>query len=378
MGNSERHKPEWVPAKGGEGFASHVMKGVDGGHDGMPGQPASGRRKPAMRRQPDVAQLEQGIRAADRTMLARAITLVESNAAAHQAQAQQLLDALMGETGGALRIGVTGVPGAGKSSLIDTFGSLLCEQGHKVAVLAVDPSSSVTRGSILGDKTRMERLLRHKSAYVRPSPTGGCLGGVARKTRETMLLCEAFGFDIILLETVGVGQSEVTVRSMVDFFLLVMISGAGDELQGIKKGVIELADAIVVNKADGDNVRAARMAKAEYNRVLGFLHPCTEGWKTRATMVSAHTREGVPELWEAIQRFRELTTASGVFERRRREQNLDWMHALLDEALRRRFLANAVMQERLRQLSGEVARGETPPVKAIESLINHWVALPRS
>lgn len=376
--DESRQLPEWAPAEGGEGFASSVMKGVAGGHDGMPGgvRDISG-RPPARRRALSVDDLERGIRAGDRTVLARAITLVESNAPAHQQQAQQLLDRLMAETGRALRIGITGVPGAGKSTLIDTFGALLCEQGHKVAVLAVDPSSSVTKGSILGDKTRMEKLLAHGAAFVRPSPTGGCLGGVARKTRETLLLCEAFGFDLILLETVGVGQSEVTVRSMVDFFLLVMISGAGDELQGIKKGVIELADAIVVNKADGDNVRNARMAKAEYNRVLSFLHPCTIGWKTKAYMVSARTRDGIPELWETIRRFRETVSANGVFEKRRQEQNLDWMHELLNEALRQRFLANTVMRGKLNDLLAMVARGEIPPVKAVESLIREWVRLDR-
>lgn len=352
------------------------MKGVEGGHDGMPGnRPRVSSKVPAKRRVLSVAELEQGIRSGDRTLLARAITLVESNAPAHQAQAQELLDRLMPETGNSLRVGITGVPGAGKSTMIDTLGSMLCEKGHKVAVLAVDPSSSVTKGSILGDKTRMEKLLGHKTAFVRPSPTGGCLGGVARKTRETLLLCEAFGFNVILLETVGVGQSEVTVRSMVDFFLLVMISGAGDELQGIKKGVIELADAIVVNKADGDNIRKARMAKAEYNRVLSFLHPCTEGWQTKAYMASALTREGVPELWEKIQLFKETVQGNGVFEKRRQEQNLDWMHELLNEALRQRFLANTVMHQRLKDVSGSVARGEVPPVKAVEDLISHWVRL---
>ncbi|NDV62824.1 methylmalonyl Co-A mutase-associated GTPase MeaB [Puniceicoccales bacterium CK1056] len=376
--SDERKRPEWAPAEGGEGFASNVMKGVEGGHDGMPGSlPSISSKPPAKRRQLSVDELEIGIRSGDRTLLARAITLVESNAPAHQALAQELLDRLMPETGKSLRVGITGVPGAGKSTMIDTLGAMLCEKGFKVAVLAVDPSSSVTKGSILGDKTRMEKLLGHKSAFVRPSPTGGCLGGVARKTRETLLLCEAFGFDVILLETVGVGQSEVTVRSMVDFFLLVMISGAGDELQGIKKGVIELADAIVVNKADGDNVRKARMAKAEYNRVLSFLHPCTEGWKTKAYMASALTKEGIPELWEKIQLFKETVQANGVFEKRRQTQNLDWMHELLNEALRQRFLANTVMHGRLQDLSAAVARGEVPPVKAVEDLIEHWVRLDR-
>ena len=379
-GKETKKYPEWAPSEGGVGFASHVMKGVEGSHEGIPGKDRESglRRKPARRRQPTPGELETGIRAGNRTMLSRAITLVESNAREHQGQAQELLDSLMEETGKSLRIGITGVPGSGKSTLIDTFGAMLCEQGHRVAVLAVDPSSSVTKGSILGDKTRMEKLALEEMAFVRPSPTGGCLGGVARKTRETILLCEAFGFDIILLETVGVGQSEVTVRSMVDFFLLVMISGAGDELQGIKKGVIELADSILVNKADGDNVQRARMAKAEYNRVLSFLHPCTEGWKTKAYMVSALTGEGIPKLWETIQRFRETTKKGGVFQRRRHEQNLDWMHDLLNEALRQQFLANREIHTKLNELSGAVGRGEMPPVKAVESLMQTWAGEDRS
>jgi LAO/AO transport system kinase len=369
-------RPEWAPAGGGEGFASHVMKGVESGGRSSPGEgvkvSASGPVR--KRRQHSVEELAEGILAGNRTLLSRAITLVESNASRHQEMSQQLLDRLMPATGKALRVGITGVPGAGKSTLIDTLGAMLCDEGHKVAVLAVDPSSSVTKGSILGDKTRMEKLMARSTAFVRPSPTGGCLGGVARKTRETMLLCEAFGFDILLLETVGVGQSEVTVRSLVDFFLLVLISGAGDELQGIKKGVIELADAILINKADGDNQRPARMAKAEYNRVLSFLHPCTEGWKTKAYMGSAHTREGIPELWQVIERFREQTRSSGVFQKRRREQNLDWMHDLLNESLRRRFLGDPNIQERLAGISRNVAEGRTPPVKAVEELLAGWNA----
>lgn len=366
--------PEWAPADGGDGFTSRVMKGVDGGHDGLPGQGGSSNRSlPARRKRLSVDELADGIRSGNRSMLARAITLVESNAIAHQEQSQQLLDMLMDRTGDSLRIGITGVPGAGKSTIIDTFGSMLCEQGHKVAVLAVDPSSTVTRGSILGDKTRMERLIQRENAFVRPSPTGGCLGGVARKSRETILLCEAFGFDVILLETVGVGQSEVTVRSMVDFFLLLLISGAGDELQGIKKGVIELADLIVINKADGDNLQRANAAKAEYNRVLGFLSPSTEGWKTRAMTASAQTGAGIGEIWETIRQFRQQTTAGGIFQCRRREQNLDWMRSLIDEALRRKFFADQQVKHKLDLLSAEVARGEMPPVKAVESLMREWI-----
>lgn len=370
----ERKLPEWAPPEGGEGFTSHVMKGVEGGHEGMPGITAKGNpRTPAKRRRLSIEELAEGIRSGNKTMLAQAITLIESNSIRHQEESQQLLDSLMDRTGKALRIGITGVPGAGKSTTIDTFGSMLCEQGHKVAVLAVDPSSSVTKGSILGDKTRMEKLIQQENAFVRPSPTGGCLGGVARKSRETLLLCEAFGFDVILMETVGVGQSEVTVRSMVDFFLLVLISGAGDELQGIKKGVIELADAIVVNKADGDNKRRARLAKAEYNRVLSFLNPFTEGWKTKALTASALTGEGIPEIWNVIQEFQHNTQASGVFERRRQEQNLDWMRGLIDEALRRQFFSDNTMKEKLEGISGAVARGEIPPVKAVESLMTDWI-----
>lgn len=372
-----RSRPEWVPAEGGEGFSSHVMKGVDGGHDGFPGSaPAraasKANRPPPKRRRLGVEELRKGILDGQRAMLARAITLVESNHAQHQQQAQELLEGLMERTGQSVRIGITGVPGAGKSTLIDALGARLCEQGHRVAVLAVDPSSAVTKGSILGDKTRMEKLGRMESAFIRPSPTGGCLGGVARKTRETLLLCEAFGFDVILLETVGVGQSEVTVRSMVDFFALVLIAGAGDELQGIKKGVIELADAIVVNKADGDNVRRARMAKAEYNRVLHFLQPATEGWQTKALMTSAQTGDGLDRLWSRIEQFRQEMRRSGVWDRRRRDQNLDWMHELLNEALRQRFLADESVQQKLQAVSGEVARGERPPVKAVEELLNAW------
>jgi LAO/AO transport system kinase len=372
----ERKLPEWAPKAGGEGFSSHVMKGVEGGHEGMPGPPRPSELRKATPKRPrlGVEELREGILNGNRTMLARAITLVESNAPAHQASAQELLAGLMDRTGKSIRIGITGVPGAGKSTTIETLGTRLCEAGHQVAVLAVDPSSSVTKGSILGDKTRMEKLSRHPKAFIRPSPTGGCLGGVARKTRETLMLCEAFGFDVILLETVGVGQSEVTVRSMVDFFMLVLIAGAGDELQGIKKGVIELADLIVVNKADGDNLQRARMAKAEYNRVLSFLQPSTEGWKTKAVMASARTGEGIGMLWEKVEAFRETTQSSGVFEKRRQNQNLDWMRELLDEALRRHFMEHAGMQARLAAISGQVAEGKLPPVRAVESLLAEWMS----
>lgn len=240
-------------------------------------------------------------------ILAKAITLIESNAPKDFDKAQRVLQALLPRTGHSLRIGITGVPGAGKSTFIEAFGQLLCQQGYKVAVLAVDPTSSITGGSILGDKTRMQKLSREPNCFIRPSPSGGTLGGVARKSRETMMLCEAAGCDVILVETVGVGQSETTVRSMVDFFMLVVLTGAGDDLQGIKKGIMELADAIVVNKADGDNLERAKVTQGEYERMVEFIRPATEGWKTHAYRCSALQKTGLLELWAVMREFEKVT-----------------------------------------------------------------------
>ncbi len=351
-------------------FALSVVEGVTGGHDGLPGQRVSAPAPPPPRRRLlTVEEYVTGVRSGDRSILARAITLIESNAPVHMALAQEVLRELLPYTGGSLRVGITGVPGVGKSTFIEALGTMLCERGHRVAVLAVDPSSSISRGSILGDKTRMERLARHPNAYIRPSPTGGSLGGVARKSRETLLVCEAAGFDIILVETVGVGQSEIAVRGMVDFFLLLMLAGAGDELQGIKKGIIELADALLITKADGDNRTRALAAQAEYSRALRYLTPATEGWRPRAYICSAQTGEGIAEIWREIERFRNETTASGVFAVRRRAQARDWVYTLIEDHLRTRFFGHPVVQERLPAIEKAVVEGTLPVTTAVQDLI---------
>lgn len=368
---TETYKPEWVPEKAGEAFACRVMSGVDGGHDGLPNAPASAVKPAAAvrRRRISTADYIEGVRAGDRQVLARAITLVESNAAAHLAQAQEVIQALLPATGRAIRVGITGVPGAGKSTFIEALGSRLCESGHKVAVLAVDPSSSVTKGSILGDKTRMENLAKQPNAFIRPSPSSGTLGGVTRKSRETLLLCEAAGYDVILVETVGVGQSEVTVRSMVDFFLLVVLTGAGDELQGMKKGVMELADAILINKADGDNKQRALCARAEYERILHYLRPATEGWETHAYTCSAMTGAGIDNIWEVIGRFRQTAQASGIWDERRKTQTLAWVYQMVEEHLRNEFFQHPAVQQCQQGIERQVVEGRLAATLAVQQLL---------
>ncbi|MDR1580048.1 MAG: methylmalonyl Co-A mutase-associated GTPase MeaB, partial [Synergistaceae bacterium] len=276
---------------------------------------------------------------------------------------------LLPHAGKSTRVGITGVPGAGKSTFIDVLGYRLCEQGRKVAVLAVDPSSSVTKGSILGDKTRMEHLSRHRNAFIRPSPSGGTLGGVTRKSRETMLLCEAAGYDVILVETVGVGQSEAAVRSMVDFFLLMVITGAGDELQGIKKGVMELADAILINKADGGNALKAAATRAEYDRILHFLRPATEGWETKAHTCSAAAGTGIDEMWGVVENFMSIVKASGVFAERRKQQTLSWVYTMVEDYIKQKFYnCDAVAKERP-SLENRVTNGALSATEAASELI---------
>jgi len=288
------------------------------------------------RLQPVELQLDEtveGIRTGSRLYLSKAITLIESTNAERQRLGQELLKEVLPYSGKSIRIGITGVPGAGKSTFIESFGIMLCELGHRVAVLAVDPSSSISGGSILGDKTRMQDLSRHPNAFIRPSPSAGTLGGVHKKTRETMLLCEAAGYDVILIETVGVGQSETIVRGMVDYFLLLVLTGAGDELQSMKKGIMELTDAIVVNKADGENEKLAKKTVREYKQILHFLQPATPNWMTKVFAVSSLKNVGLEWVWEDIIKFRQQTVMSGYFEERRRLQTKDWFRSMITDRL---------------------------------------------
>jgi len=317
----------------------------------------------------DVGRLTHDLRAGDRTALSRAITLIESKRADHRRTAAALTQALLDATGRAVRVGITGAPGVGKSTTIDALGSMLTAQGRKVAVLAVDPSSRRTGGSILADKTRMARLANDANAFIRPSPASGTLGGVAAKTRETMLLCEAAGYDVVLVETVGVGQSEIAVADMTDFFLVLMLPGAGDELQGLKKGVVELADMIAVNKADGDNVARAKAAAAEYRAALHILSPRSPNWSPPVVTYSALTGEGIPELWAKVLDHRDRLTASGELTARRGEQQVKWMWAMLEERLFAPFRSDRTLKAALPRIEAEVAAGKLAPATAVEEIV---------
>ena len=318
---------------------------------------------------PSVAALAEGVAQGDRAKLGQAITLVESRKAEHRPLADGLLALLHGKPRNAHRIGVTGLPGVGKSTFIDQFGTNLTEAGHRVAVLAIDPSSNRTGGSILGDKTRMSRLAVDANAFIRPSPAGKTLGGVTRTTRETMLLCEAAGFDVIIVETVGVGQSESAVADMVDFFLVLLLPGAGDELQGLKKGLIELADLIAVNKADGDLASRASATAADYRAALHILSTRDAPWQPQVLLISALENKGLAELWASITRHRDLTQASGAFDAKRREQAVTWMRALIDDRLRGIIRDNAEVKSRLHALEGEVRAGRKLPAIAADEIL---------
>ena len=310
-----------------------------------------------------------GLLNGNRRILAKTITLIESSLSSHQILAQGILDRLLLHTGKAVRLGITGVPGVGKSSFIESLGMLLVEKGHRVAVLAVDPSSTRSGGSILADKTRMERLSSDSRAFIRPSPSGGTLGGVARKTRETMLVCEAAGYDVIIVETVGVGQTEITVSSMVDFFLVLMLAGAGDELQGIKKGVLELADAIAINKADGDNIEKAGRAQKDYETALHLLRPASPNWSPPVLTCSARELTGIEEIWAVVLKHRDIMTLSCELDRNRRSQSLSWMWSLVEEGLKDRFHHHPAVRQHLPQLSLQVESGMLSPTAAAGQLL---------
>ena len=316
----------------------------------------------------DLARLERALRAGDRAQLARAITLIESRRADHREAARQLVQTLLPHTGDAMRVGITGTPGVGKSTTIDALGSFLTRQGRKVAVLAVDPSSTRSGGSILADKTRMPRLAADAHAFVRPSPSAGTLGGVAAKTREAMLLCEAAGYDVVLVETIGTGQSETAVADMTDFFLVLMLPGAGDELQGLKKGVIELADMLAVNKADGDNVARAKAAATEYRAALHIIGASSELWTPPVITFSALTGDGITEVWAKICEHRDRMSAAGALAARRRTQQVKWMWAMLEERMMSRLKSDPSLRARLPKLEAAVAEGRTSPAVAVEEL----------
>ncbi len=333
--------------------------------------PKSGPR----RRELSVKEFVHGIRTFDRAVLARAITLVESNAAAHQEMAQEVLLQILPDTGNAHRIGITGVPGVGKSTFIEKLGTRLTGEGHRVAVLAVDPSSGVSGGSILGDKTRMAKLAVDPDAFVRPSPTSGSLGGVTRKTRETVLLCEAAGFDVVLVETVGVGQSETVVAEMVDFFLVLMLAGAGDELQGIKRGILELADMVAINKADGDNDTKAKVARNEYAGAIRYLRPASENWAPPVLTCSGLRGSGLPVLWEKICEHRRILTGSGELEAKRKKQLVSWTWSMIEDQLLHALKHHPEVARLLPSIEADVAEGRMTPTRAAQRVLRAFGAL---
>ncbi|WP_244094241.1 methylmalonyl Co-A mutase-associated GTPase MeaB [Jeotgalibacillus salarius] len=327
--------------------------------------------KKKVQEQIDVKQIADKIISGDRGYLSKGITLIESNASHHRQSANELIQHILPHIGKSVRVGITGVPGAGKSTWIEAFGKTAVSKNYKTAVLAVDPSSSLSGGSILGDKTRMEFLAHHPDVFIRPSPSSGTLGGVARMTRETILLCEAAGYDLILVETVGVGQSEGIVRGMTDFFLLLSLTGAGDELQGMKKGIMELVDAVVINKADGANKEQAMKTMHDYNQILRFLTPATKGWKPRAYTCSALYNSGIEEIWDLIFSFISETKESGEFQKRRSRQAVDWMNQLVQIRLNETFFIEEKKRQ-MKNLEEKVRQHELSPSEAVDLLFEKY------
>lgn len=315
----------------------------------------------------------EGIVSGNRTILSKAITLVESALPEHHIMGQEIIEKCLSYSSSSIRIGITGVPGAGKSTFIESFGKLITNQGHKLAVLAIDPSSARSKGSILGDKTRMETLSTDPNAFIRPSPSGASLGGVARKTRESVILCEAAGFDVIFIETVGVGQSETAVHSMVDFFLLLMIAGAGDELQGIKRGIMEMADLLVINKADGSNIVKAQQSRAEYQGAMQLFPPTESGWKPKALTCSALERTGLNEIWETIKSYMELTKGNGFFDSHRHQQSKYWLYESISESLTDSFYHHPNVKKNLERLENQVLEDKISSFAAAKQLLSLYL-----
>jgi len=321
------------------------------------------------RKRLEASEYIDGVLKGDRVILSRAITVVESNLASDKLLAKDIIQAILPHAGKSIRIGITGVPGVGKSTFIEAFGKVLIELGHTVAILSIDPSSQRSKGSILGDKTRMEDLSNNPKAYIRPSASGETLGGVANKTGETMLLCEAAGYDVVLIETVGVGQSETAVHAMTDFFLLLMLSGAGDELQGIKKGIMEMADMLVINKADGDNIRQSEMAKLQYANALHIFPKSASGWEPVVSTASAIKNIGISEVWERIEEFKDLVLKNGYFQKNRKEQQIQWMYNNIHEELKQLFYGSKEIKDQLILLEDDIVSSKVSPVKAAEKMI---------
>lgn len=313
-----------------------------------------------------------GVLSGDRVILSRAITIIESNLENDKLIAKQIIQAILPAAGNSIRIGITGVPGVGKSTFIEAFGKHLISEGHKVAILSIDPSSQRSKGSILGDKTRMEELSNLENAYIRPSASGDTLGGVANKTAESMLLCEAAGYDVILIETVGVGQSETAVHGMTDFFLLLMLAGAGDELQGIKKGIMEMADMVVINKADGDNVRNSEIARLQYQNALHIFPQSESGWAPVVTKASSTKNTGIKTVWKEISKYKELVTKNGYFEKNRDYQKIRWMYDNINEELKHMFYGSKDIADELSILEGGIISSEISPVKAAQQIIKKF------
>ncbi len=364
MDNKKSYKPDWVPTNGGSEFAVNIKKGV--------APIINSEIKNISKYEPTIDEYVEGVLNNQRTLLAKTITLIESNSEKHFKQANKIIQKLLPSAGNSVRVGITGVPGAGKSTFIEALGLYLIAKGHKVAVLTVDPSSSISKGSILGDKTRMEKLSREPNCFIRPSPAGNTLGGVTSKSRETITICEAAGYDVILIETVGVGQNEITVRSMVDFFLLLMIPGAGDELQGIKRGVVEIADALLINKTDGDNKTRAEIAKTEYSTALHYLQPKIEGWSTPVETCSAINNQGIQEFWDLVLDFVTLTKKSGYFESNRTQQSKEWFYSLIDEKLKNMFFKNNNISEMLPDFEKGILNNKLFVLDAVEKLFSNF------